>query len=226
MRKLIRKILSKIGNAINRIAFFTYKSPQEARVIKWFNDNGDKIHRVVYSLSSKSLVIDCGGYEGQWASDIYSRYCCRIIIFEPVIKFAENIKQSFKYNPDITVYDFGLSNVTKEEQLFISGDGSSVYKNDGESCKIKLVNATDFLRLNNIQYIDLIKINIEGGEYDLLEHLLDTNFVEHIENLQIQFHDFVENAESRMKRIQNRLEKTHYLTYHYPFVWDNWTLKN
>lgn len=80
--------------------------------------------------------------------------------------------------------------------------------------------------MNNIKHIDLIKINIEGGEYDLLEHLLDANFVEQIENLQIQFHDFVENASARMKKIQNRLEKTHYLTYHYPFVWDNWTLKN
>jgi len=71
-----------------------------------------------------------------------------------------------------------------------------------------------------------MKINIEGSEYDLLEHLLETNYVKIIKNIQVQFHDFVPNAEKRMKRIQEKLQKTHYLTYQYPFVWENWRIKN
>ena len=70
--------------------------------------------------------------------------------------------------------------------------------------------------------IDLMKINIEGAEYDLLEHLIENKFVENIKDIQVQFHDFVPNAEARMKNIQAGLSKTHYLTYQYPFVWENW----
>ena len=49
----------------------------------------------------------------------------------------------------------------------------------------------------------LMKINIEGGEYDLLEELLDENMIKQIVNLQVQFHDFVERSDERMKKSKN-----------------------
>ena len=67
-----------------------------------------------------------------------------------------------------------------------------------------------------------MKINIEGAEYDLLDHLIETGFIANIINLQIQFHEFVPNAKERMENIQKRLEKTHALTYQHEFVWENW----
>jgi hypothetical protein len=41
----------------------------------------------------------------------------------------------------------------------------------------------------------------------------------------VQFHDFVPNAEPRMRQIQQALAETHELTYAYPFVWENWRRK-
>ena len=70
-----------------------------------------------------------------------------------------------------------------------------------------------------------MKINIEGGEYDLLEHLIETGFVKNIFDLQIQFHDFIPNARGRMENIQKKLKKTHKLSYQYEFVWESWKLK-
>ena len=72
----------------------------------------------------------------------------------------------------------------------------------------------------------MIKVNIEGGEYDLLEFLIDSNYIEIIDNIQVQFHDFIPDAEERMKNIHKKLEKTHFLTWQYPFVWENWQLKS
>jgi hypothetical protein len=46
--------------------------------------------------------------------------------------------------------------------------------------------------------------------------------VRQIENIQVQFHDFVPDAEGRMQRIQEKLAQTHELTYQYLFVWENW----
>ena len=74
--------------------------------------------------------------------------------------------------------------------------------------------------------VDLIKINIEGGEYEVLESLIADNKLSMFKNLQIQFHDFIiENAKERMSKIQQELAKTHVLTYQYEFVWENWKLK-
>lgn len=85
--------------------------------------------------------------------------------------------------------------------------------------------ACDFFEENSIQRIDLMKINIEGAEYDLLDHLIQSGIVLRIKNIQVQFHDFVLDAERRMRCIQAGLACTHELTYQYPFVWENWRLK-
>jgi hypothetical protein len=37
------------------------------------------------------MVFDVGGYEGQWSSDIFSKYVCHIHIFEPVPEYADQI---------------------------------------------------------------------------------------------------------------------------------------
>jgi hypothetical protein len=58
-----------------------------------------------------------------------------------------------------------------------------------------------------------------------LEHLIETEWIKKIKNIQIQFHDFVPHAEKHMKAIQEQLKKTHFLTYQYPWVWENWELK-
>jgi hypothetical protein len=59
----------------------------------------------------------------------------------------------------------------------------------------------------------------------LLEFIIENNLVDKIENIQVQFHDFVGNAEARMKNIQEKLSLTHTITYQYKFVWENWKLK-
>ena len=56
--------------------------------------------------------------------------------------------------------------------------------------------------------------------------MIETGFVNQIDNIQVQFHDFIPNAEERMQKIQKHLEKTHRLTYQYLFVWENWNLIN
>ncbi len=188
----------------------------------WRNKNGDKTFRLLYELRSDSLVFDLGGYEGQWASDIFAMYQCNISVFEPVEHFASNIANRFAKNNFITVYPFGLSSETCKSSLTLSKDASSIYKSSGEVTTIQLMKASDFLTDNTIKEIDLMKINIEGGEYDLLEHLIESNWIQNIKNIQVQFHSFVPNAEYRMQIIQSALSETHSITYQFPFVWENW----
>ena len=223
--KLMSNILKRLGTSCFEIFRKIYQSPQQQRVKSWFQVQGDKTLRINYDLDANSLVFDLGGYEGQWASDIFSKYCCTIHIFEPVSEFSSKIKQRFYKNAKIFVHNFGLSNEDKIIDISINGTSSSIYKNGRNVKSGRVIKAIDFIHENNIEAIDLMKINIEGGEYDLLEHLIDSEYVKYIKNIQIQFHDFVPNAEQRMLMIQKELEKTHNLTYQYLFVWENWRLK-
>jgi FkbM family methyltransferase len=200
-------------------------SIEQQRVLPWIKDNGDKTHRLNYDLSDESLVIDLGGYEGQWASDIFSMYCCKVYIFELVPDYANNIKNRFAKNKHIKVYPFGLASNNITTKISVTGDSSSSYKPSGEMIDVQLMSASDFFEDNNISFVNLMKINIEGGEYDVVEHLISTNLITKIQNIQIQFHDFFPDAKDRMREIQSHLAITHKLTYQYEFVWENWVLR-
>lgn len=206
-----------------------WKATMEKRVIPWFKDNGDKTLRLNYDINENSVVFDMGGYHGDWAVDIFCKYSCKIYIFEPVQKFADMIKNRFSHNDKINVYSFGLAGQDDETEILLDEDSSSVVNTLIEpenKEKIKLIEAAKFLKEASIENIDLMKINIEGGEYDLLEHLINTGFISKIRNIQVQFHEYFPGAEARMKNIQQKLMETHHLTYQYKFVWENWTLNN
>lgn len=214
MRKIIKKIF-----------FFLFppqKTAHEKNVDLWYAEDGDKNKRITYPLKKESIVFDIGGYEGAWASDIFSKYQCKIDVFEPAQKYIHYLKDRFFHNENITIHPFGLSNKNEEIKFQVTNDRSSAFIDKGESEIVTMIRISDFIKKNNIYHIDLMKMNIEGGEYDLLEDLLKENLIKNIDNIQIQFHSFVPNAINRMKKIQAELIKTHHLTYQYEFVWENW----
>lgn len=69
---------------INKLRVVLLPTKQEKEVKRYFADGGDEVFRYDFDLNNESLVLDFGGFKGQWASDIYSRYNCRILVFEPV----------------------------------------------------------------------------------------------------------------------------------------------
>lgn len=214
---MIKNIIKKI------IAFIQLRFDKGLN--NYHKNGGDKVLRYKFDLDNDSVVFDLGGYEGQWSSDIYSRYKCKIFIFEPVKKYFQNIKERFVKNGDIKVFDFGLSKENKDVPIFLNNDGSSVYLKGGKQETVKLKKASDFLKENNFKKIDLIKINIEGGEYDFLEELIESGFINKINELQIQFHKMVYGATGKRERIQKNLQTTHDLIWNYDFVWEYWKIK-
>lgn len=223
--RMVGRVLGKLGHIFTCTSRRLQQSSERQIVQRWFEDQGDRTLRLDYPLDAGSLVFDVGGYEGQWASDVFSMYCCTIHIFEPVSEFADRIQQRFSNNDRIHVHRFGLLNENRVLRISVSQDGSSFYRNGSDLRYARLVKASDFVLDHQIEAIDLMKINIEGGEYELLEHLVDSGLVTRIDNIQVQFHSFVPDAKNRMATIQQKLHETHRLTYQYPFVWENWRLQ-
>ena len=67
-----------------------------------------------------------------------------------------------------------------------------------------------------------MKINIEGGEFPLMEHIISCDKQAIVRQYQIQFHNFVENPVDRRIQISHALSETHMRTWCYTFVWENW----
>jgi FkbM family methyltransferase len=197
---------------------------------KWYADNREKELRYRYDLDENSVVLDVGGYEGDFAAEIYARYKCKVFVFEPVKRFVDVLNHRFKKNNDIVIYSKGLG--AKEETISIHVmDEASSYNRSGSNHKtgakenIDLTDVKIFFEKENLSKVDLVKINIEGAEYDLLDRMIELKYIPKCANFQVQFHDFYPDFDKRYKRIKDELEKTHALTYSYPYVWENWKLK-
>lgn len=215
--------LESIKNRLNKKL---YRREHRRNVKKWWADGGDARFRFDYDLNPDSFVMDLGGYEGQWASDIYSRYRCKLAVFEPVSGYAESIRTRFRLNDQIETFEFGLGASTRDETIYIRGAGSSTYGKKSEAEAMRIVDVAQWFADNAISNVDLMKINIEGGEFELLERMLESDLIRRVRDLQIQFHNISFDATSRMERIKEGLSLTHTPSYLYKFVWENWTRKD
>jgi len=194
---------------------------------KWFNDGGDDKFRYSYPLDTTSTVLDLGGFEGNWSNKINNLYSPNLHIFEPIKKYYTNIKQKFINFNNIKIYNFGLSNKNQTVKINLNDDASSIHAlktNNFENIELKDI--VEFLKEENIIKVDLLKINIEGCEYELLDRLIETNMLTCFKNIQVQFHIFIDKAIEKRDKIRQHLQKTHIETYNYNFVWENWKLKN
>jgi FkbM family methyltransferase len=158
--------------------------------------------------------LDIGAYKGELAQKIYDKYKCHIQCFEPV--FYDECKDRFKDVDKVIVWNYAISNFNGLSKFHINKDASGM--NDSGEVE---VNCVTIDQINIFNRIGLIKINIEGEEYNLLDDMISKAFTNKCINIQVQFHK-IEGYKQRYEQIKSKLELTHKLTFKYPFVWENW----
>ena|SRR5258708_2890295 len=156
-----------LGNLILELSIF-FLSEQSQTVLRWKLINGDKTLRIDYPLNSKSIVFDVGGYLGDSSNDIYGKYKCYIYIFEPVKRYYSVLKKLFSDCKKIYVLNYGLGTKKQYINLHLSDDSTSVYGRSKKLEKVKMIDIKEILDKYIINKVDLMELNIEGGEYELL----------------------------------------------------------
>lgn len=212
----------------NEIRFWRrqlHADPMVRAYARWKRDRGDATLRLEYPLQPSSVIFDVGGYQGDWAAEMHARYGCTVYIFEPVPAFIQILETRFAGNDQIRILPFGLADADGTLPLSAEADASSAYKEGETMLRVPVRSAAHFVAEAKIAAIDLMKINIEGGEFPLLEHLVETGLMQRIADLQIQFHDFYPDAVRLRSALQDKLRLTHDQTYDYPFIWENWRRK-
>ncbi len=127
--------------------------------------------------------------------------------------FAALLDHRFDANPSIHVHCEGVGRETREETIFLQGDASTTTHGgrtpDAESVVVRIRRITDVIDALSVRQVDLLKLNIEGGEYEVLDCLLKAGYLERITNLQVQFRSFSDDSERRRNAIQDLLRSTH-----------------
>jgi FkbM family methyltransferase len=198
------------------------RDARTAATARWFEEGGADTLRFTYALDTTSVVFDVGGYRGDFAAAMLERYGPLVHVFEPVPTFAERIARRFDGDTRVQVHPFALGDRDGRMVVKVNADASGMWTKRGTPTEVAIVDVMRFVADQGIDRIDLLKLNIEGGEFDLLDRMIGAGLVERCIDLQIQFHPFVPDARARRERIRSALARTHALTYDYAFVFENW----
>ena len=193
-----------------------------ADATQWYADNGDATLRQNYDLNENSIVMDIGARHGDWSAPILEKHNCFMYIFEPWHVIDGCIVRLAKYEK-VFFYQYAASTYDGQIIMGIEDEEPSVYHENNQVI-FNCLDFKKFIKDKEFENIDLVKINIEGGEYELLEDLIKNNLIELFDNIQVQFH-IIEDNEERYENIFKDLSKTHELTWRYPFIWENWKRK-
>lgn len=202
------------------------------KVKEWNIANKEHDLRLKYQLTSNSIVFDLGAYKGEWSFKIWKKYKCNIYAFEPIFEFyneayhvLNNEEVTDKSNKKIKIFNFAMGGQTRHEDISYINDGSSFFIESGKTESVHIRDIVEVIEELKIKRVSLIKMNIEGSEYEVLERLIEKNMLGMFDNFQIQFHREVKDYKSKRKAIQDELRKTHKCAYNFEFVWESWSKK-
>lgn len=179
--------------------------------------------RFDYLLDASSIVYDVGGFAGDYAAVIRQRFDSFVYVFEPDPSSFRLLVDRFKNDTKVKLFEAGLG--TKDEIVDFESAGEAgrvAHSGASDAIKVPFLSASEFILNRDHRVIDLMKINIEGGEYELLDSLIASGVVDRIRNYVIQFHAFGTSYQVDYDRLSEKLTKTHICEWRYPFVWESW----
>ena len=157
-------------------------------------------NNAIDSLDKKSTVLDIGANIGNVSSYIIEKSQSKIYAFEPNIFCFEVMVRRFLDNPRIKIFNVGVSNYSGVSNFYLHEKSkgindfsyleSSSLKKDKDniseknSVKVNVVNISEIL--SKFKTIDLIKIDIEGSEYEIIPFLISEK--DKIKTVLCEFH--------------------------------------
>jgi FkbM family methyltransferase len=200
-----------------------YNTKRRSRFF-WKLRKGDERLSLQYPLDSDSVVFDVGAFTGGFTQQIFLKFNCYVYAFEPLKNYSDILKNKFKNNHKIKILDFGLFDKNKKILISNIGASSSIFSRvEGEASElVEFRSFFEFVNDNSIKKINLLYMNIEGSEYNLMKHIIKTDYIKNIDHLQIQFHNYVEGSKQLRKQIRDELKKTHTCIFNFPFIWERW----
>ena len=193
MKKLIQKIVNLSGYAITKKKNFE----------KIYRTLDDSIKKII--IKENPVIFDVGAHEGETIKRFLKIYTNpKIYSFEPQKKCFQKLK-SYK-NKDCIIENIAFGEKKEVKSIFIYKDSStsSLYNlskntkynkdlNVESEETINIETLDNYVKKNNISFIDLLKIDTQGHEKKVLEGALETlrkkTFLLEVELIFVDYYD-------------------------------------
>jgi FkbM family methyltransferase len=159
---------------------------------------------MIDSIFRKKLAIDIGANVG-----LFTEYCLdmefeRVISVEPNPLAVQEFKKMHSDNPAVVLHEIALTGDGQDVNLSVNPGNtlvSSISKSISDNTVTVKSKTLDAL-MESFEEVDLLKIDIEGAEYDLLANTSEET-LKKASNIILEFHD---NPDGKVLGILEKLE--------------------
>jgi FkbM family methyltransferase len=160
-------------------------------------------------FNDEIVIVDLGACRGEFVNEMDSLFKIKkAILVEANPTNYRNLVSKENY----VLYNKAISDKSGDTIEFYE-DTNSPYNGskffnyfNGVKHQILTINLEDIIKENNLEYIDILKVDIEGSEYDVMPNISDETYLK-IGQITIEFHDFIDvNLKIKTENIINKLE--------------------
>ena len=164
-------------------------------------------------IKQANLIFDIGshiGFFSEWCLSLNPQV--KIFAFEPMPLLFETMKERLSlYQNQIHFFNYGISSKTEKIPFFFNAQKtmqssrfSSFLNPQGEKTEVNMMTLSQILEEYQISQINLLKMDIEGMEFEVFESRNESLF-EHINAMIIEIHCFDKEKEEKSKWLQKWL---------------------
>ena len=180
---------------------------------QWFGNQYGGFYLAQNSIDKSSIFYSIGiGEDISFDEGIMDRYGCKVFAFDPtpksVVWVKENVTtQNFVFSP------IGVAKEKDSRKFYLPTNNNHVSGsihdiktiNNSNSIDLKFDSLSNIMKDNNHSKLDLLKMDIEGAEYEVIDHIQKNNI--DIKQILVEFHPhFEKDGKKKTKKAIEKLE--------------------
>ena len=217
MKSLIKKAYRPIKSLyLKQVRFKHLKVGLDCKK-HWYGNQYGGFYLSPDLLDKQSIVYSVGiGEDISFDQDLIDTHGCSVFGFDPTPKSINWCKQQ-DLPSGFSLYEYGLGAKTEKVQFHLPKNtdhvSGSIHHHDSlaesNSVEVSLRSFNDIALSLGHEKIDVLKMDIEGSEYDVIEGILSSAVV--IDQLAIELHErFFEDGQARSRQLVRAIKDAGY----------------
>ena len=183
----------------------------------WYGNDYGGFYVCPELLNKNSIVYSFGiGFDITFDTTVIKNHDCHVFGFDPTPKSIQWIRNQ-SLPEKFHFYESGISDKSGPVDFYLPKNrehvsGSIMIQdnvNVQEKVTVIMKTLRDIMHESGHQHIDLLKLDIEGAEYDVLENILNAKIP--VTQILVEFHDrFFEDGRMKTKQIIGKMKNNDY----------------
>lgn len=158
-------------------------------------------------LTPDSVVFEIGAYEGAWVKKI-AHTEATIYAFEPSLTSLVRTQKNIAGIANVHLLNYGLGSRNEKLTLYNDNcDGATFIPRNGKRASAQIRDVLGVVKELSVARIDVCRVNIEGGEYELLPRMFSSGVIDMVHYLMIQWHYLRKEDPALHIEINRQIEK-------------------